>query len=377
LRVGSFCTQRFDEKRLGWRVFNRTFMAQPRVKQRHGELVARMLSGAWRRNPPALETCEEEIEAVTPQLLGSGAGALGWRRISNTQFRTSPAALKLQQAYRLQTLYAGLHEVEIEQVIQILSAERIDPLLIKGRVAAAMYPELGLRPYGDIDLCFDPGQYKMAVTILSAHGRNASSVDVHNGIEAVYGLSFNEVIARATTIKVGKVVVRVPCFEDHLRILCIHFLKHGAWRPLSLCDIAAALEARQEGTDWDRCLSGDKRIINWVSCTIGLAHKLLGASLNDVPVLAGAKKLPRWLAAAVLRQWARPYPQSNETPEFFKLNLREPALLKSEIQKRWPNPIKATMYFGGSFNELPRLPFQLGNFISLGLRSLGRFPRDL
>ncbi|HKA22756.1 MAG TPA: nucleotidyltransferase family protein [Blastocatellia bacterium] len=353
---------------------HRTFTTPHRATQKHGELVARMLFGAWRLNPPELETCEEEIEAVTPQLLGSGAGALGWRRITSSQFRTSPAAFKLQQAYRLQTLYAGLHEVEIEQVIKTLAAEEIEPLLIKGRVAAALYPELGLRPYGDIDICFDSGHYKIAASILNAQGDKGSGVDMHDGFEAVYGLSFDEVFERATTIKVGKVMVRVPCFEDHLRILCIHFLKHGGWRPLSLCDIAAALEA-QEDIDWDRCLGGDKRIINWVSCTIGLAHELLGARVSNIPVLTGAKKLPRWLAAAVLRQWASPYPLANETPEFFKLNLREPAQLKSEIQKRWPNPIKATMYFVGSFNELPRLPFQLGNFISLGLRALGRFPR--
>jgi len=352
-------------------------MAQPRVKQKHGELVAKVLYGAWRPNPPELETCEEEIEAVTPQLLGSGAGALGWHRIRGSKFRTSSVAFKLQQAYRLQTLYAGLHEAEIEQVINMLAADGVEPLLIKGPVAAALYPELGLRPYGDLDLCFDPGQHQMAVSILSAQGGNASSVDVHDGFDAVYGLSFSEVLARAATIKVGKVMVGVPCFEDHLRILCIHFLKHGAWRPLSLCDIAAALESRQGEIDWDRCLGRDKRIINWVSSAIGLAHQLLGACLSGVPLLAGAKKLPRWLAAAVLKQWERPYPQSNETPESLRVNLREPSLLKSEILKRWPNPIKATMYFEGSFNELPRLPFQLGNFISLGLRSLGRFPKHL
>jgi hypothetical protein len=336
-----------------------------------------MLFGAWRRNPPELEASEEEIEAIIPQLLGSGAGALGWHRISGSKFCTSPVAFKLQQAYRLQTLYAGLHEVEIEQVIKMLADGGVVPLLIKGRVAAALYPEPGLRPYGDIDLCFDPSQYKMALNILGANGHQASCVDVHNGFDSVYGLSFSEVNARATTIKVGKVVVGIPCFEDHLRILCIHFLKHGAWRPLSLCDIAAGLESRQEEIDWDRCLGSEKRIINWVSCAIGLAHQLLGASFSDVPVLAGAKKLPSWLSAAVLRQWERPYPQSNETPEFLKLNLREPSMLKSEILKRWPNPVKATMYFEGSFNELPRLPFQLGNFISLGLRSLARLPKYL
>jgi hypothetical protein len=289
--------------------------------------------------------------------------------------RTSPAAVKLQQAYRLQTLYSGLHEVEIEQVIKMLAAAGLDPLLIKGRVAAALYPERGLRPYGDIDLCFESDQYQTARTVLNTPVGKAFNVDVHDGIDAVYGLSFSEVIARASMMKVGKVEVRVPCFEDHLRILCIHFLKHGAWRPLGLCDIAAALESRREDIDWDRCFGSEKRIVNWMACTIGLAHRLLGANC-DGPRFARPKNLLRWLAPAVLRQWERPYPDWNETPAFFKFDLRKPAVLKSEIRKRWPNPIRATISFGGPLNEFPRLPFQLGNFISQGLRFLARLPRS-
>src|SRR5262249_31800781 len=196
-------------------------------------------------------------------------GALGWRRLSNSPYRTSAAAVRLQQAYRLQTLHARLHEVEIEQVIKMLGASGVQPLLIKGRVAAALYPEHGLRPYGDIDLCFDRTHYQTALTALNTPKGKGFNVDMHEGLDAFYGFSFSEVIGRASMIKVGKVDVRVPCFEDHLRILCIHFLKHRAWRPLSLCDIAAALESRQN-IDWDLCLSGRKRIANWVSCTIGL-----------------------------------------------------------------------------------------------------------
>lgn len=352
-------------------------MGQPRVRQTPGELVSKVLYGAWRRNPPELETSEKEIETITSQLLGSGAGALGWRRISSSPYRTCPAAIRLQQAYRLQTLYARLHEVEIEQIVKMLAVAGVDPLLIKGRVAAALYPEAGLRPYGDIDLCFDGAQYQMALRVLDTPAAKAFNVDAHEALDALYGLSFSEVVSRAQTIKVGKVEVRVPCFEDHLRILCIHFLKHGAWRPLSLCDIAAALDSGGETIDWHRVLGGDKRIVNWVLCTVGLAHGLLGASPVDRNVLEKAKKLPRWLAPAVLRQWAKPYPTWNETPEFMKIDLGEPALMTTEIRKRWPNPIKATMYFRGSFNEFPRFPFQLGNFISQGLRSLARMSREL
>src|SRR5262245_20572976 len=169
-------------------------MAPPRVRQTPGELVAKVLSGAWRRNPPELETYQEEIEVVTPRLLGSGAGALGWRRLSNSPYRTSAAAVRLQQAYRLQTLHARLHEVEIEQVIKMLGASGVQPLLIKGRVAAALYPEHGLRPYGDIDLCFDRTHYQTALTALNTPKGKGFNVDMHEGLDAFYGFSFSEVI---------------------------------------------------------------------------------------------------------------------------------------------------------------------------------------
>jgi hypothetical protein len=303
---------------------------------------------------------------------------LGWRRISGTPLRTSPGGLKLQQAYRLQSLYAGLHEEEIEQVIELLRAAAVVPLLIKGRAAAELYPERGLRPYGDIDLCFESGDYAKALDLLTSPEGIAFNVDPHNGLDQVYGLSLSDLIARSQAMKVGKVELRVPCFEDHLHILCIHFLKHGAWRPLSLCDVAAALESRPESVDWDRCLGRNKRRADWVACTIGLAHQLLGAIVKGTPVAQRAANLPRWLVPAVLKQWETPYPQSNETTELMIVHLKKRRVgVINEIGKRWPNPIRATVYFRARFNELPRLPFQVLTFASQAARFLAGLPRAL
>lgn len=353
-------------------------MAEPRGGKTPGKLVAHVLSGAWRETPPELDCSAAELDSVTPQLLGSGAGALGWRHISSdAPLRTSPAGVRLQQAYRLQTLYAGLHEIAIEQAIKLLRAAGVEPLLVKGRAAAELYPERGLRPYGDIDLCFEKDQYQTALAVLDSPEGRAFNVDPHDGLEGFYGLSLDEVLARSETIKVGKIQVRIPCFEDHLRILCIHFLKHGAWRPLSLCDVAAAVESPPAGIDWDRCLGRDKRRADWVACTIGLANQLLGARLDDAPLEARAARLPGWLIPAVLRQWEKPYPESNETPEPLLAHVRKPSRLKAELGKRWPNPISATMYFDAPFNEFPRFPLQLCSFVSQGARFLARLPKAI
>jgi hypothetical protein len=162
-------------------------MAEPRATETPGKLVAHVLCGAWRQTPPEVDCSAADLEAVTPQLLGSGSAGLGWRRVSNTNLRTCPAAFELQQAYRLQSLYAGLHEIEIEQVIELLRAGGVEPLLIKGRAAVEFYAERGLRPYGDIDLCFESRDYAKALAVLASPEGIAINVDPHEGIDRFYG----------------------------------------------------------------------------------------------------------------------------------------------------------------------------------------------
>lgn len=352
-------------------------MAKPRRRQSPGKLVAHLLYGSWRQLPPELKTTNEDLTAVTPQLLGSGSSGLVSRRINQTELQTSPAAFELKQAYRLQSLHAGLHEIEIEQVIKLLHASQIDPVLLKGRAVADLYLERALRPYGDIDLCFRKQQYPLALAALDTPAGRAFNVDPHEELEPLYGLIFDELFASSQIRKVGKVAVRVPCAEHHLRILCIHFLKHGGWRPLHLCDVAAALESRSDEFDWDRCLGKDKLITDWVSCTIGLAHRLLGARIENTPVTPRALQLPRWLVPAVLKQWENPYPQANEATELMTTHLRRRSGVIRAMGKRWPNPIRATVYFRAPFNELPRLPFQLSSYVSQAARFLTRLPKAL
>jgi hypothetical protein len=270
-----------------------------------------------------------------------------------------------------------LHEIEIEQIIKLLHAAEIEPVLLKGRAIADLYPERALRPYGDIDLCFAAEQYSTALAVLESPEGKAFNVDPHDDLHRLYGLSFDELLTRSQIMKVGKIEVRAPCFEDHLRILCIHFLKHGAWRPLSLCDVAVAVESRPDDFDWDRCLGKDRRRADWIACAIGLAHQLLGARLDDAPVAARADHLPRWLVPAVLKQWENPYPQTNETTELMMTHLRKRSGVMRAMGMRWPNPIRATVYFRAPFNELPRFPFQLSNYVSQTARFLARLPRAI
>jgi hypothetical protein len=172
--------------------------------------------------------------------------------------------------------------------------------------------------------------------------------------------------------------VRILAPEDHLRLLCLHMLGHGAWRPLWLCDLAVALEAGPAGCDWNRLLAGDARRRQWIACALALAHELLGARLEGAPAAVGERRLPRWLLPTVLSAWSGISP---ETPQGVRRPMSDylfrPAGLLRALRVRWPNPIEATVGVGGPFNELPRLPFQIGECLSRTARFVRGLPRLL
>ena len=324
-----------------------------------GSLVAAVLAGAWRPSPPPLSLSYAELAEDAPLLLGTGGASLGWWRIRSSSLGTSSPGFQLHQAYRLHTLVAAVHERAIQRIVTLLRAAGVEPLLAKGWAVARLYPEPGLRPYGDVDLWVRPGQYGPAVAALRNSAPLGCAVDLHQRCFELKDRTPDELYARSLVVGLGEVDVRILGPEDHLRFLCVHMLAHGAWRPLWLCDIGAALESRPADFDWDCCLGGNKRRADWVACALGLAHRLLGARLDGTPV-ARTSHLPRWLVPTVLREWGAGYRHREPLAAY----LRHPAGVLEALRLCWPNPILATVEVGGPFNELPRLPFQLGQCLS-------------
>jgi hypothetical protein len=325
-----------------------------------GLLIAAALAGSWRRDPPPAEISSADLDLITPLLLKSGAGGLAWRRVRGSDLRATPAGRELQQAFRLHCLQAAISDQSITRALQILRGAGVDPLLIKGWSNARLYPESGVRPFGDIDLVVRPEQYALAEAVISQHPDPHYPIDLHARAAQFAILSAAELFDRSQLVRLGEIEVLIPGPEDHLRILCLHLLCHGAWRPLWLCDIAAAVESRPAGFDWDRCLTGNRREADWVAGAIGLAHQLLGADLAQTPIERRVKTLPRWLASAVLRRWDRCQGASLRQP-FVQALLGRRNLngLLEEISFRWDRPIQATLDVRAPFNNLPRLPFQI------------------
>lgn len=340
-----------------------------------GRLVAELLAGSWRAQPPAVVNSAEELSAISRLLLKAGAGGLAWCKVRHSDLRNSLAARKLQQAYRVHSLQAALHERNLKQVVELFDAAGVDAVLVKGWAIARLYPQPGMRPYGDLDLCVLPGQYERARKTLDAAKIPSCDVDLHSGFGKFYEREAEEVFAHSGVARLGEASVRVLSAEDDIRFLCLHLLRHGGVRAPWLCDIAMALEARPATLDWDRVLRGSRRRADWVACALGLAHQLLGAEVADTPIADRARKLPRWLASTVVEEWGAPYRFPGQLAVFARHPLSMMRGLIEELPRHWPNAIEATMTLEGPFNSLPRLPFQVGHLLSRATAMLAELPQ--
>ena len=340
-----------------------------------GELIAQLLAGSWRGGEPLPALSAQELDSIARPLMRSGAGALAWWRIRESCLRATAVAEQFQQAYRLQSLQAMLHERNLKRVIPLLGSHAVKPVLVKGWAIARHYPETGLRPYTDLDLCVLPDQYALASAALKDPAAQSCNVDLHRGFDKFYDLQADDIFERSQLVKLDDLEVRVLSAEDHLRLLCMHLLRHGAVRPIWLYDIAVLLETRTDNFDWDRCLGRSRQQADWVACALGLAHQLLRADVEGTPVARRAKKLPRWLAPTVLKEWGTPLHSLGQIAVYLKHPVRVIRGLIEELPHHWPNPIEATMTLKGPFNELPRLPFQVGHVFSRAAAMLAQLSR--
>ena len=340
-----------------------------------GHAVAESLKWAWRDNPPKTGVTAEDLEEVAPLLLKSGAGALGWWRIRQSPVRFLSAAKSLRNAY-LRYAAQGLEQAnKVATLNAVLQRERVRCILLKGLATSRFYPEPGLRPPGDIDLCVPPEDRQRTRAILDKPEYRGYNVDLeHAELRRFDDRSFEEFYLHSESIRIEGTEVRVLGNEDHLRFLCLHLLKHGGCRPLWLCDIAAVLEQIPRSFDWDRCLGSQKPHADWILCTIGLAQDVLKAQVANPPPRLDRLRLPRWLVNSLMKQW--------NAPDMVNLPLlrdqirdqwRNPRGLVEALRSRWPNAIQATVDANGQFDDSMRLPFQLRNCQSRIMRTAAQF----
>lgn len=320
-----------------------------------GARLAALLSGAWRASPPPAEGID--IHDLAPRLHRSGAAALAWARLRSAAAEADETVAGLRQAHRAQTLAAALHRRHIAHVFEVFRGHGVEPILFKGWAAARLYPDPALRPHGDIDICVRPEQDAQA---RAAHGAVTEdcSIDLHLGLTQLDDLGLEDVYRRSEEVALDGGRVRVLGAEDHLRLLALHALRHGVWRPVWLVDVAAAVEGRPPAFDWDLFQSGRPRRSRWVAAMIGLAHSILGMDLGGVPASIAVRRPPAWATTAILEAWGSDTlaAQGARIP---MRHLRDPLTIARALRRRWPGPLEATLGAGAPMNAFPRWPIQI------------------
>lgn len=270
-----------------------------------------------------------------------------------------------------------LQEREIAAIFTRLQQNGVAAILLKGWANARLYPEIGLRPFGDIDVLVKPEQKLLASQVLQVPIDDKSEthcyfIDAKSQLHSNYGFDTAQVWQNIQTTTLHGAPIPLLSAEDQLRMLCLHFLRHGAWRPLWLCDIAVALEARPDEFDWERCLSRDRHRADAIACALGLAHQLLDARIDDTPVAARAGALPSWLVPAVLEQWKTPLLSQHGIPTPTLKLVRHSQTWRA-LAQRWPDPIQAMLLTRCPL-DWPPLPAQIARFTVLMLTFLKRAP---
>jgi hypothetical protein len=275
----------------------------------------------------------------------------------------------LRDTYRVQLMRAALHEGAIKALVVALRAAGVEAVLFKGWAAARLYPEAALRPHGDVDLWVLPEQVEAAERVLAGVAAGPIDLDFHRRLYYLDDRSEQEISRRSLLVPLEEIEVRVLGWEDHLRLLCLHLLKHGLRRASALCDVALMVEQVPADFDWEYFRWGDQPRTRAAACVIGLAEQLLGTQVPAGAVIRRGSELPRWLVTAVLRQWGVQF--SSEPRELMVRTLRRPGAIPGAFLARWPSPIEVSYEWRLPFNDLPRAPFQAAWCCYHGLRWVG------
>ncbi len=283
------------------------------------------------------------------------------------QVTTSAGRLSQEADPRWTLIKQKANEAKAARAFQLFNEHRLKPILIKGVAAALNYPQTEFRDSVDLDLAVDPEDYDRAYELIHSPGAAGLSIDLHEGLRHLDRLDWAELYENSIEADVAEGKIRVLRPEDHLRILCVHWLTDGGANRDRLWDIYYAIDNRPADFDWNRFLdSAGHRRRRWMECAVGIASRSLGLDLKGTPLESADNKLPAWFIATVESEWAdetrfRPLRDSMDDLSTFLRQLRK---------RLPPNPIAATVLQNGSLDARTRIFYQLGSMASRSGRSL-------
>ncbi len=268
---------------------------------------------------------------------------------------------------KYQLLRYKVLEENLVEIWKVFEKQNVEPILIKGWAASRFYPKPFSRPHGDIDLAVAPEQYEKALEIQKSDPK--FFLDIHRGLRHLDILAWEDLFANSQKVKCADGFIRVLRPEDHLRVLCVHWLTDGGAFKEKLLDIVYLVKNRPPDFDWERCLNSvGKKRRKWVLMTIGLARKYFDLNVEDLPFANETEDLPKWLIKAVEKEW-----KSDVRLLPLHTVLRQKQDLWRQIKKRIPpNAIQATIDVEGDFDHKPRLFYQIGSIFVRLIPSLKR-----
>ncbi|QQS41958.1 MAG: hypothetical protein IPM63_03155 [Acidobacteriota bacterium] len=273
-------------------------------------------------------------------------------------------------AERVTVLLDKVHEHYLVTLFSELNDLRLRAVLIKGWAATRNYPDDARRSPGDIDLLVEPSMAESEEILkITANPKKFGAIDLHAGPRHLDTLRFEELFERSRTVDLEGVPIRILCPEDHLRVMCVHWLTDGGEKKERLWDIYWAVKNRPSSFNWEKCLgvvSGRRR--RWIVCTVGLAHRHLGLEIDDLPFAEEAKALPAWFTRAVEVRWEKGVPHVPLSQSLDSIRQ-----LSQQLRKRLPpSPVMATIGMEGSFDAPTRAHYQIGYMFKQAVPSVKR-----
>jgi hypothetical protein len=253
--------------------------------------------------------------------------------------------------FRWNLLQVKAAEKRAVRAFELFRESGIEPILIKGLAAGRYYPATQPRVAVDTDLAVAGKDFEQAVEIVAKHAPEGLAIDLHRELRHLDTVGWDDLFANSIEWELDGGTIRILRPEDHLRVLCVHWLTDGGEFKDRLWDIYYAVANRPADFDWERFLGqvGSVRR-RWLVCTLGIAQHFFGLSLEDTPVKEDACRMPSWLLKTVEREW------KNEVKLMpIHVVLGSPRQMLQQIGKRLrPNPISATVAVDGSFDARTR-----------------------
>ena len=252
-----------------------------------------------------------------------------------------------------------VYETKLANLFCKLAEAGYEPILIKGWAAAQYYPKPWNRISGDVDMVFRPEEVRDVKKVLSGYAD--LPIDIHSGLRQLDTVDFEDLCKHSLIIDCHGTAIRVLRVEDHIRVLCVHWMSDGGANKEKLWDLFYAIDRFRENFDWSRCLdvvSSTRKA--WIKSVIGLTYDYLGLETKDLPFADELKDNPAWLKRAVEKEW-----NSNirlNSLHLFMNNKKD--LIKQILKRIPPNPLQATVELEKDIRSEFRFHYQIINMFT-------------